>query len=40
MFLLAITLIIIVGILNRKIEYALIFASILSITLIALLWFL
>lgn len=39
-FLLAITIVIIIGLLNKKIEYALIFASILSVILIILLWFL
>ena len=39
-FLLAVTLIIIIGLLNKKIEYALIFASILSVILIFLLWIL
>jgi hypothetical protein len=40
MFILAITLVIVIGIINKKIEYALIFAAILSLILIALLWFL
>jgi hypothetical protein len=39
-FLLAISLVIVIGVLNKKIEYALIFASILSVILIALLWLL
>jgi hypothetical protein len=40
MFILAITLVIVIGIINKKVEYALIFAAILSLILIALLWFL
>jgi hypothetical protein len=40
MFILSITLVIVIGIINKKIEYALIFAAILSLILIALLWFL
>jgi hypothetical protein len=36
---LAIALVIVIGILSKKIEYALIFAAILSAILIALLWF-
>jgi hypothetical protein len=39
-FILAITLVIVIGVINKKIEYALVFASILSVILIALLWFL
>jgi len=39
-FLLAITLVMVIGIINQKIEYALIFAATLTIILIAFLWFL
>lgn len=39
-FLLAITLVVVIGIINQKIEYALIFAATLTIILIAFLWFL
>jgi hypothetical protein len=39
-FFLLISLVVIVGFLNKKLEYALIFAFILSLILIAFLWFL
>ncbi|WP_159249492.1 hypothetical protein [Microcystis aeruginosa] len=39
-FLLAITVVMVIGIINQKIEYALIFAATLTIILIAFLWFL
>ncbi|MCZ8118080.1 MAG: hypothetical protein O9295_08460 [Microcystis sp. LE18-22.4A] len=39
-FLLAITLVIVIGIINQKIEYALIFAATLTVILIAFFWFL
>jgi len=39
-FLLAISLVIVIGVINKKVEYALVFAAILSFILIALLWFL
>ncbi len=39
-FLLAITLVIVIGIINQKIEYALIFAATLTAILIAFFWFL
>jgi hypothetical protein len=39
-FLLAITLVTVIGIINQKIEYALIFAATLTVILIAFLWFL
>ncbi|MBD2287789.1 MAG: hypothetical protein ACK47N_07940 [Microcystis sp.] len=39
-FLLAITLIIVIGIINQKIEYALIFAATLTAILVAFFWFL
>ncbi|AKV69645.1 MULTISPECIES: hypothetical protein [Microcystis] len=39
-FLLAITLVMVIGIINKKIEYALIFAATLTVILIAFLWFL
>ncbi|MCA2622166.1 MULTISPECIES: hypothetical protein [unclassified Microcystis] len=39
-FLLAITLVIVIGIFSKKIEYALIFAATLTVILIAFFWFL
>jgi hypothetical protein len=39
-FLLAITLVTVIGIINQKIEYALIFAATLTVILIAFFWFL
>ena len=39
-FLLAITLVIVIGIINQKIEYALIFAATLTAILVAFFWFL
>jgi site-specific recombinase len=39
-FLLVISLVIVIGVINKKVEYALIFAAILSFILIAFFWFL
>ncbi|GEA26245.1 hypothetical protein MiAbW_00794 [Microcystis aeruginosa NIES-4325] len=39
-FLLAITLVIVIGIINQKIEYAIIFAATLTVILVAFFWFL
>ena len=39
-FLLAITLVVVIVIINKKIEYALIFAATLTVILIAFFWFL
>ncbi|MCA2692108.1 MULTISPECIES: hypothetical protein [unclassified Microcystis] len=39
-FLLAITLVVVIGIINQKIEYALIFAATLTVILVAFFWFL
>ncbi|KAB0243316.1 hypothetical protein EZJ55_13750 [Microcystis aeruginosa EAWAG127a] len=39
-FVLAITLVMVIGIINQKIEYALIFAATLTVILVAFFWFL
>jgi len=39
-FLLAITVVMVIGIINQKIEYALIFAATLTVILVAFFWFL
>ena len=39
LFLLLITAVIVIGLLSKKLEYALVFAFILSLALIGLLWF-